>query len=265
MKLKSTLIGLFALVLVAGAATLTYYSYMSKQGQALDLQAPQTLDTSYKATPVFVKQNPLNNLLFNGENELYSFTLGTQLTKSIAFKQIVLKVQRSADVKLSNFRLYRNGRALPSQDYEVMDGFTGLDLKSGAATSTNIYLIAVVSLKNEDIIYSSGNTYSVKATALSDLVKKSYVMTSVYRLGDGTVAKGYLTNAVVLPFTVASQGIFSVKKTPDVKTATPGFFIWSDKSSAAHSPSVARLSSGDWFSDYDDGSLDGQPNTINSK
>ncbi|MFA6447014.1 MAG: hypothetical protein WCW31_02020 [Patescibacteria group bacterium] len=264
MQFKNTLVGLFAVVLVASAAALTYYSYSSKQSQALDRPVPQNQIASYKATPVFVKQNPVNNLLLNGENELYSFTLGTQLNKSIAFKQIALKVQKSADVSVSKFKLYKNSKALASQDYSVMDGSTGLDLEEGLATS-DVYVIAVIALKGEEVIYGSGNTYTVKATVKSDLMKKSYIMTSAYRLGDGEVVKGYLSNAVAQPFTAASQGVFSVKKTPDLKTAMPGFFIWSDKSSAAHSASVTNLSSGDWFSDYDDGSLDGQPTTINSK
>ncbi len=265
MQFKNTLVGLFAVVLVASAAALTYYSYASKQSEAgTALPVAQTVGSAYKATPVFVKQNPVNNLLLNGVNELYSFTLGTQLNKSIAFKQIALKVQKSADVKISNFKLYKNGKALASQDYSVMDGSTGLDLEDGLATS-DVYVIAVIALKNEEVIYGSGNTYTVKATVQSDLMKKSYIMTSVYRLGDGSVVKGYLSNAVAQPFTAASQSIFSVKKTPDLKTAVPGFFIWSDKSSAAHSASVTNLSSGDWFSDYDDGSLEGQPTTINSK
>lgn len=266
MKFKSTLVGLFALVLVAGAAVLTYYSFTSKQGEAgQPSTVTQAVDTAYKTTPIFVKQNPVNNLLFNGENELFSFTLGTNLNKSIAFKQIVLKIQKSADVKLSNFRLFKNSKALPTQDYNIMEATTGLDLKSSLGSSTDPYAIVAVSFNTEEVIYGSGNTYSIKAVSQSDLMKKSYVMTSVYRIENNEMVKGYLTNIVAQPFTAASQGIYSVKNAANSGSAAPGLFIWSDMSSSVHTPSVAKLSSNDWINDYDDGSLDSPPTSIVSK
>ncbi|MBI5654667.1 hypothetical protein HZC53_03385 [Candidatus Uhrbacteria bacterium] len=194
-----------------------------------------------KTKPILTAQNLANNVLFNGEVELYRFQLAADQAGCVGFKQIAFGITGQQYVGFSNFRFYRGSSQIPSSEYHVVDIKNGTDLYSGATENlSSTYALVNVSFTAEDTVCGSGNVYSLRGTANSVSSGKSVSINLLheYPVVITGVPVGSLINmAPENP----NPWFFHVLQGQN----TSGPFIWSDQSELPHSESSA-----DWTNGY---------------
>lgn len=215
-----------------------------------------------KSKPVVTRQS-LTNTVFNSgsEQELYRVQIGADSAGTVALKQIVFNVSKSANVSLSGFKVYRNASEITAADYTVYNAETGADLKTtgvpAATSSVRVAVAFTTSNSQESSIAGSGNTYSLRATVSSTSGSGNNVTTSFFRDPTPTVvARAYLKNssAVTSGGTtfVSNANVWNldtgaVNGAPDGAANYLGTFLWSDNSEINHSS--ADQTSFDWTND----------------
>ncbi|MFA5185472.1 MAG: hypothetical protein WC551_03215 [Patescibacteria group bacterium] len=194
-----------------------------------------------KTKPVVAAQNLANNVLFNGELELYRFQLAADQAGCVGFKQVAFGITGQQFVGFSNFRFYRGSSQIPSDQYHVVDIKNGTDLYNGATESlSSTYALVNVSFTNEDTVCGSGNVYSLRATANSVSSGKS-VSINLQHEYPVVITGVPVGNLINMAPENPNPWFFHVQQGQN----TSGPFIWSDQSELPHSESSA-----DWTNGY---------------
>lgn len=215
-----------------------------------------------KSKPVVTRQS-LTNTVFNSgsEQELYRVQIGADSAGSVALKQIVFNVSKSANVSLTGFKVYRNASEITSAGYTVYNAETGADLKTtgvpAATSSVRVAVAFTTSNSIESSISGSGNTYSLRATVSSTSGSGNNVTTSFFRDPvSNNVARAYLKNSSAVTsggtIFVSNAEVWNldtgaVNGAPDGTANFLGTFLWSDNSEINHSS--ADQVSFDWTND----------------
>lgn len=211
-----------------------------------------------KSKPVVTRQNLTNSVFNSGsEQELYRVQIGADSAGSIALKQIVFNVSKSANVSLNGFKLYRGASEVAAADYTVYNAETGADLKTTivptATPSVRVAVAFTTSNSIESSITGSGNTYSLRATVNSTGTGNN-VTTSFYRDPvSNLVARAYLKNSSATGTFASSADVWNLDTgdavgAPDGTADYMGTFLWSDNSEINHSS--ADQVSFDWTNDF---------------
>jgi hypothetical protein len=202
-----------------------------------------------KTKPVVTMQSLSNTTLSAGERELYRMQVGADSAGSVALKQVVFNISKTASVDLANFRLYRGSTMVPLADINIVEGTGGVDLEAGNIAPGTNQAYVVVSFIDQDSISGTGNVYSLRAT-VSFVGVGNNVTTNLYRDPSSPVVTGYLADLGTPGVLGAHSTIFSID-TDDAPEGTGdavGTFVWSDNSEVPHSS--ALQTSRDWTSDY---------------
>jgi len=202
-----------------------------------------------KTKPVVTMQALSNTTLSAGERELYRVQVGADSAGNVALKQFVFNVSKTANVALSNFRLYRGSTQIPLADIAILNGTSTGDLEAGNVPAGVDQAYVVVSFTNEDSVGGTGNVYSLRASVAYTGTGNN-VTTNLYRDPASVVVTGYLDNATAVGVLGASADIYSIDTAvaPDGAGDNVGTFVWSDNSEVPHSS--ASQTSRDWTSDY---------------
>ncbi|MFA6446657.1 MAG: hypothetical protein WCW31_00175 [Patescibacteria group bacterium] len=213
-----------------------------------------------KTKPVVTKQNLTNTVLSAGELELYRAQVGADSAGSIALKQMVFNISKSANVGLSSFRLYRGSTLVPTGEYTIVNSTSATDIKAAqqeTQAGVNSFK-AIVAFTGEDSISGSGNIYSLRATVAYTGTGNN-VTTSFYRDPTAPVVTGYLSTKSTGIFAVSSTSIFNLDQSaaggaPGASLKL-GTFVWSDNSEVPHAStavlvgSIPSTISRDWSND----------------
>lgn len=195
-----------------------------------------------KSKPIIAKMNLPTNTLYNGDMPIYKWSVGADSAGPIAIKQIMFRIDTSANVKLSSFRLYRGSTLMSTQDYSIVDAQTGTNLVTSPSAVSGVDIIPTISFTNEEQITGSGNIYSLHAT-LSYTGIGNIVTTSFYRSIGGAIMTGKLTNESDIDGEfMTNPQIYNVRASSS--DTTLGTFVWSDNSELPHNSTVSG--SADW-------------------
>ncbi len=205
-----------------------------------------------KSLPIVTKQSLSSTTLANVDQDLIKFQIAADSAGSVAWKQVVFSVSKTAGVSLTNFRLRRGATDLDTSVYAVTNATTSDDLLSNplaAGSSGNI----VVAFKpgQEESISGSGNVYTLHAT-VSGAVAGQNVTVSFVRAGTSAVVTGYLANGAFGSY-ANNANIYHINasSTPTGFPDYVGTFVWSDNSEVPHSQALGTASgSSDWTNDY---------------
>ncbi|MFZ6015893.1 MAG: hypothetical protein ACOYUZ_06110 [Patescibacteria group bacterium] len=199
-----------------------------------------------KSKPVVTKQSLGSTTLTAGLTPLYKVQVGADSAGSIALKQMVFGINKTTNVTLGNFRLYRGASEVTTGNYTIVDQ-NGVDLKAGSTTTNSFYV--VVAFTSEDSISGTGNIYTLYADVSGTLGAGQYVKTDMYRDPAGVPNTGYLVNSAATGILGADAEIFNINTgaTPDATAEKVGSFVWSDNSEVPHN--YTSGSSRDWTND----------------
>ncbi len=203
-----------------------------------------------KTKPVVTQQALSNTTLSAGERELYRMQVGADSAGSVALKQMTFNVSKSANVSLSNFRLYRGSTMVPLADLAIVNATSAADLEAGTIAAGVNQAYVVVSFTTEDSISGTGNVYSLRANVAYTGTGNN-VTTSLYRDPAAMTYTGYLVNNDTVDiYTTADADIYHIDTAAAISgtAAGAGTFVWSDNSEVPHSS--ANQTSRDWTNDY---------------
>jgi hypothetical protein len=188
-----------------------------------------------------------NHLFLNGARNLYKWTIAAPTDHDVHLKQVVINfdtvLAQTADIKLKNFKLLRNGIDISSStsNVDIIDE-TGKDLESGDGfqlkQGTKKVYVQWNDSSNEgeeSILAATQNTYSLQAT-------EAFTQGSSSAFGD-------YVNISIANDTAANVGKLTSNSGPILINSKVSNFIWSNKASQPHSSKVGS-SSADWFNGF---------------
>lgn len=188
--------------------------------------------TVRKARPIMTYQPLANQVLVNGEVELARMIFRAE-GGAVAIKQMMMSVNKTSLIGLSNFRLLRGATQIPGSDYSVINAFDGSDLYAGAVNQDNNTL--AIAFADEEVISGNGQIYSLRATVQG---------ATPGHLGaypdEAEPVTGYLqNNDWYAPYAVSSQlfhvGDYTGCNNGGACWHVMGAFVWSDMSELPHS------------------------------
>ncbi|MHB8830857.1 MAG: hypothetical protein ACYC44_01980 [Patescibacteria group bacterium] len=195
-----------------------------------------------RATKPIVSKLPLTNTVFSAgqTTDLYRVQIGANPVGSVALKQIVFNVSKSAGVSLANFRLNEDSSEIPAADIYFTNATSGADLYSTIVPAGVNSVKVVVTFVNEKSISGTGHVYSLRAT-VNGAGTGNNVTTSFYRdPGTTFVAAAYLKNSSGTGgISVSSARVFNLDTgtlggAPSGAATNEGTFVWSDNSEVPH-------------------------------
>ncbi len=214
-----------------------------------------------KGKPIVTKQSLSSTTLATIPMDLYKFQVAAD-TNSIALKQVVFNLSKTANVVLSNVGIRLGSTNIPSTDYQAtyvsstsqVNGTANAKTGSIAANQTDGYL--VISFTTEQTVsVGEPKVFTVFATVSANAgsLSSQNVILSFNRDSTNTVRTGYLTNSnndfassanvYNIDTSVGGSGAF----------AATGTFLWSDNSENPHNPTraddVTAPGSRDWTND----------------
>ncbi|MBP9863865.1 hypothetical protein KBC54_00240 [Patescibacteria group bacterium] len=205
-----------------------------------------------KSMPIVTKQSLSSATLSNTDQDLIKWQIAADSAGSIAWKQAIFQVTKSAGVTLSNFRLRRGGTDMDTSLYTITNGTSTDNLITGSIATGDaqaVFVVVAMAAGQEESISGSGNVYTLHATVSGATSGKS-VTTSFYRDNTNPVVTGYLATGAYNALT-ATANVFNIDTAAAPSGGTgsaTGTFVWSDFSEVPHSP-VAQTGSRDWTND----------------
>lgn len=196
-----------------------------------------------RATKPIVSKLPLTNTVFSSgqTTDLYRVQIGANPVGSVALKQMVFNVSKSAGVSLASFRLNEDSTEIPASEIYFTNATSGADLSSTTVPAGVNSFKVVVTFVNEKSISGTGHVYSLRATVTGNGGTGNNVTTSFYRdPGTTFIAAAYLKNSSGSGgISVSSARVFNldvgdVGGRPTGSATNEGTFVWSDNSEVPH-------------------------------
>lgn len=190
--------------------------------------------TIRRAKPILNQLPVANTVLVNTDSDLIRFQVAVESKDAldpaaISFRQLAFWIEKTSNVQLQNFKLFRSSSEVPPGTFDV---------KVESVDAENIFLTYVWKDGVEESISGSGNLYAVRAT-VTGAAQGSWLKTGIIHAGSD-VRTGYLTTE--------SKGLLALcpKASSDPATCPFAGFAWSDNSSLLHNPAVGLNGSGDF-------------------
>lgn len=214
-----------------------------------------------KSKPVLAQLPLITTTFASGtQQDLYRFRAQPDAAGSIALKKLSWSYRYVADYRASinNLRLFRGSAEVASTSYRIVntagenlyiDSLTSRDMPTGQLT---------LIFEDEEIISSSGNIYSLRATPMGHVPGDVFTLTTTSNTVHPT---GYLTAAGTASAMggVLGPNIDEDEPADGTPEAASGF-VWSDLSEIPHSSMVGGRAGGsrDWIAGFVEYPLQGQ-------
>jgi hypothetical protein len=191
------------------------------------------------------------NLVPGNASELYRFNVQADSMGPVAVKKVTFRVAANTSTSqvssfsLSNFKVLKGTLQMNTNDYNVVNAYTGVSLKNAVLQAPTTTYVVVSFTDPQVIDANTSQQFALKAD-VNNSVSGDIVSTSFATQSDGLVYTGYLTVATT---TLAGTGINlsgpNLAESVDGTGIAAGTFVWSDVSDSAG----GTATSGDWTDD----------------
>lgn len=190
-----------------------------------------------------------------GSPELYRFNVQADALGSVAVKKLTFHVAAStssnsySSLVLSNFRLLKGSTTMNTNDYTIVNGQTGVSLKSAGSLTAPSTTNVIVTFTNPEVIDAAGSAQFALKADVAGSVSGDLVTTSFLTQTSGLNVTGFLNSSVTSTASGSLIALYGPNLNSSSTSATisenPGTFVWSDRSEV----SGGTATSGDWTDD----------------
>ena len=197
----------------------------------IDISCSTKMNTAEDTSPHIVLHSfPATNLN-KIDREIITFDIVPTQYSAIAWKQIVLLIEKSPDITLSQFQLQRNAEDMKSATIAITNVQTGDDLAIGSIQKNETRTIVALAFKEgyADILAAPGITYALHAFAKYENTDRN-VSAYFYQNVQAKYIQGFLIHNISLQDWNANKYIFHIMP-PGAFTGIYGLgtFIWTDQ------------------------------------